>query len=84
MNKSHMFTGAMVKITNRKFVAPARGLAICGDERAAEIYKEYCHNGGKLDESNIYDNDILLDGSVEGNKKVTCPKCIEILKQWGL
>jgi len=77
---SHMFTGAMVKITNRKFVAPARGLSICGDEEAREIYAEYCYHAGKLDESNIYDNDILPDGSVEGNKKVTCPDCIKILK----
>jgi len=46
---SHMFTGAMIKITDRKFVAPARGQAICGDKQAESAYKDYCHNKGQLD-----------------------------------
>lgn len=81
---SHMFTGAMIKITDRKFVAPARGQAICGDKQAESAYKDYCHNKGQLDQGNIYENDIIQDKSVYGDKKVTCPECIKILKQWGL
>lgn len=81
---SHMFTGAMIKITDRKFVAPARGLAICGDKQAESMYTDYCKRKGPIDQSNIYYKDILPDKSVYGDKKVTCPKCIKILKQWGL
>lgn len=72
---SHMFAGAMNLITNGKFTSVYNGFPICGDK--------YAHMDGY--EMNIYKCDISKeDMSVLGNKKVTCPICIEILKKYGL
>lgn len=70
-NHAHMFAGAMNLITYGQFLAVGNGFAICGskDLKPDQI------------ERNVYKCDISRkDFSVIGDKKVTCPECIKILK----